>query len=211
MNETPINKAMQLRRQITLPGAIALVVGGVIGAGIFVMVRDIGAQAGQAVWLSFSVAILVSLVGVVPLIQLAGALPRAGAGYLFASRLLTPYLGVMTSAWVVLGGASSTSVVARTLAQYLQDYLLIETPIGLTAACILLLFYGVYAFGIRLAMSLQIIMAIQFVAALLLYGVAGAFHSGLEISVTPLQGSGGFLMSVLLSYATCMGFQVVGE
>ena len=210
-HEEGSNNALQLRREITLPGAVALVVGGVIGAGIFVMVRDIGAQTGQAIWLSFAVAIIVSMIGVIPTIQLAGALPRAGAGYLFASRMLTPYLGVLTSAWVLLGGACSTSVVARTLAQYLQDYLLADAPVGLMAAGILLLFFGVYAFGVRLAMSLQMIMAVQFLAALLLYGIAGAFHSGMTMTVTPLQGGAGFLMSVLLSYATCMGFQVVAE
>ena len=105
-----INRAgntLQLQRTIGLAGASALVVGGVIGAGIFVMVRDIGALAGPAIWLSFVVAIAVSMIGVIPLIQLAGALPTAGAGYMFASRMLTPYLGVMVSAWVLLGGACS--------------------------------------------------------------------------------------------------------
>lgn len=208
---TPKDDTPKLRREITLPGAVALVVGGVIGAGIFVMVRDIGAQTGQAIWLSFAVAIVVSMIGVIPVIQLAGALPRAGAGYLFASRLLTPYFGVLISAWVLLGGACSTSVVARTLAQYLQDYLLADMPVGFMAAGILLLFYGIYAFGVRLAMSLQMIMAVQFLAALILYGVAGLFHAGFAMTVTPIQGVSGFLMSVLLSYATCMGFQVVAE
>lgn len=211
-HETPLtNKTLKLRREITLPGAIALVVGGVIGAGIFVMVRDIGAQTGRAIWMSFAAAILISLIGVIPVIQLAGALPRAGAGYLFASRLLSPYVGVLTSAWVLLGGACSTAVVARTMAQYLMDYLPSYFPHELTAVIILLFFYGVYAFGVRLAMSLQIIMAVQFLTALLIYGTAGTWFSGLAISVIPLKGWSGFLMSILLAYATCMGFQVVAE
>lgn len=202
---------LQLRRTIGLAGASALVVGGVIGAGIFVMVRDIGALAGTATWLAFVTAIVVSMIGVIPLVQLAGALPSAGAGYMFASRMLTPGLGVLVSAWVLLGGACSVSVATRTLAQYLQDYLLAGLPVGVMAAGILGVFYGIYCFGVRLAMSLQVVLAVQFLSALLLYGVAGAFHSGLAMTLEPVAGGGGFLMSVLLCYAICLGFQIVAE
>jgi len=203
--------ALHLQRTIGLAGASALVVGGVIGAGIFVMVRDIGALAGPAIWLSFVAAIVVSMIGVIPLIQLAGALPTAGAGYMFASRMLSPCLGVMVSAWVLLGGACSVSVATRTLAQYMQGYIFEGVPVGLMAAGILALFYGIYHFGVRLALSLQMVLAVQFLSALLIYGIAGAFHSGLAMTLEPVQGRNGFLMSILLCYAICMGFQIIAE
>jgi basic amino acid/polyamine antiporter, APA family len=197
----------QLARSIGLAGSIALVVGGVIGAGIFVQVKPIAAQSGNAIWLAFVLAILVSMIGVIPLIQLAGALPRAGAGYLFSSRLLSPFLGVITSYWLILGGGASTSVVALTLARYL--------PVGLpdhaVAILILLLFYIVYQAGMRLAISLQVLMAIQFVVALVVYGLVGAFTVELSAGWRPPLGPGPFIEAILLCYSTCMGFQVIGE
>jgi hypothetical protein len=39
---------VELKRNITLPGAVALVVGAVIGAGIYVMVGEIGHSTGSA-------------------------------------------------------------------------------------------------------------------------------------------------------------------
>lgn len=203
--------AAQLRRTITLSGSIALVVGGVVGAGIFVLARDVSAQAGTAVWLAFLIAILVSLVGVLPVIQLAGALPRAGAGYVFSSRLLTTFAGVMTSNWVILGGGASTSVVSRTLAVYVRDYLPVQTPVPVLAVLILLLFYLLYLFGVRLAMSLQVIMALQFVTALVIYGFAGLVLADVAVAWTPPRGTGAFLMAVLLCYSMCLGFQVIAE
>lgn len=200
-----------LHRTISLAGATALVVGGVVGAGIFVLVEEIGAQAGTAIWLSFVIAITVSLVGVIPLIQLAGALPRAGAGYLFASRLLSPFWGVMVSLWVVLGGAASTSVVALTLSAYIQGYIAAAVPISILAAALLVAFYLVYQAGMRLAISLQLLMAVQFVVALLIYGVAGLFAAPVAVTLLPANGAAPFLMSILLAYSTCMGFQVIGE
>lgn len=207
---TGTNEA-QLERTIGLSGGVALVVGGVVGAGIFVLIASIGAQAGSAIWLAFTVAILVSLIGVIPVIQLAGALPRAGAGYLFASRLFSPFLGTMTSFWIILGGGASTCVVALTLAMYAGQFLPTALPNRLVAIVLVLAFYAVYQFGLRLVMWLQILMAVQFVSALGIYAVVGAVHVDLDVSVLPPQGIAVFLMAVLLCYSTCLGFQVVAE
>ncbi len=201
----------QLERTISLSGGVALVVGGVVGAGVFVLIASIGAQSGSAIWLAFTIAILVSLIGVIPVIQLAGALPRAGAGYLFASRLFSPFLGTMTSFWIILGGGASTCVVALTLAMYAGQFLPTGLPNRLVAIVLVLLFYAVYQFGLRLAMWLQILMAVQFVSALGLYAAAGAVRVDLDVSVIPPQGIAVFLMAVLLCYSTCLGFQVVAE
>lgn len=196
-----------LRRSITLPGAVGLVVGGVIGAGIFVQVQPIAAGAGPAIWLAFLAAILVSLFGVIPIIELAGAIPRAGAGFLFASRLISPGFGYLTSWWLLLGGGASTTVVALTLAKYLP----LTGSAHLSALIVLAVFYIVYQFGLRLAMSLQVLMALQFVAALVIYGIAGMLHVEPVFDALPAAGAGPFIEAVLLAYATCMGFQVIAE
>lgn len=204
-------KPLQLKRSIGLAGASALVVGGVIGAGIFVMVRDIGALAGTAIWLSFLIAITISMVGVIPLIQLAGSLPSAGAGYMFVSRMIRPGPGVLVSTWVLLGGACSVCVATRTLTQYLQGYILSEVPVGILAVAILILFYIIYCFGVQLALSLQLVLALQFLSALLLYAGAGLFHGGVSLTLPASASPAPFLMSVLLCYALCLGFQIIAE
>jgi len=65
-----------LGRHIGLGGGIALVIGGVIGMGIYALIAAVGAQAGTGLWLAFVLAIVISGVGVAPLIQIASALPR---------------------------------------------------------------------------------------------------------------------------------------
>lgn len=201
---------VKLARTINLAGATALVVGAVVGAGIYIMVANIAALSGTAIWLALLIAMSISLVGVLPLIQLAGALPRDGAGYFFTSRLLGPYIGVVTSFCILLGGGASTCVVAMTLSSYVQPWFTFlnenQVAAGLTA-----LFYVIYLFGMRLAMSLQVVMAIQFIIALVLYAVFGAMHTDLEMTVTPPHGTGLFIQAILIWYATCMGFQVVAE
>lgn len=210
MKEAALEKE-HLARTIGLTGSIAMVVGGAAGAGIFVLVRDIAVLAGNAIWLAFALAVLIAVIGVLPLVQLAAAIPRAGAGYLFASRLLSPFWGVVTSNWIVLGGASSTCVVSLTLAAYICAYIPVSLPPHLIAFCILLLFYMVYRVGLRLAMGFQLIMVAQFVFVLVMYGVTGIFSKGLAFGVTPPKGAGEFAMAVMLCFSTCLGFQVVAE
>lgn len=204
----------KLGKSISLTGAIALVVGGVVGAGIYVLVAQIGAKAGASLWLSLSIAMLVSLIGVIPTIQLAGALPRDGAGYFFSSRMLNPFLGAMVSYWVILGAGASTCVVAVTLADSIGgvlDKLPFTVTLHVAGAGILFLFWAVFLLGMHLAISLQVIMAIQFVSALMVYALAGAMHVPVTLSIVPPAGAGAFFESILLSYMLCMGFQVVAE
>lgn len=207
-----MGQGIHLQRSIGLAGATAIVVGGVIGAGIYVMVAPIVANAGPTLWLAFLTAMLVSFFGVIPLVQLAGAIPGAGAGFLYTSRLLSPRLGFLTSAWVILGGGASTSVVAITLAQYVQPLLPVALSTHTVAIGVVLAFYLLLQFGMQLAISFQVVLAIQFVIALCVYGLVGAFHTtDLNLGLTPPQGWGGFGVAVLLSYATCLGFQVIAE
>jgi len=212
---TADNAQPHLERHISLAGAVALVVGAVIGAGIYVLVGEIGEQTGSALWLTFVIAMVISLVGVIPLIQLAGSLPRDGAGYFFSSRMINPFVGTLVSYWVILGAASSTCIVALTLAVYIQPVLNAVSPMpvsmNVAAVVVLVVFYCIYLVGVHLAMSLQIIMAAQFVLALTLYGVLGVFSVTLEFGLAPAQGTEGLLTGILLCYSTCMGFQVVAE
>lgn len=201
-----------LERSIGLVGAIALVVGAVIGAGLYTILAEIAQATGNALWLAFGLAMLVSLVSVIPLIEVAGAIPRAGAGYLFTSRLLSPLLGFVTSYWILLGGASSTCLVALTMAEYMAPLLPEATPHVLIAAAVLGLFYAVYQFGVKLATGLQVLLAAQFVLALLLFAAAGLWHAeAYAAGFQPPQGWGAFFGGTILCYTTCMGFQVVAE
>lgn len=202
---------LRLGRSIGLAGGIALVVGGVIGMGIYALIAAVAAQAGSALWIAFTLAMIVSAVGVAPLIQIASALPRAGGGYLYASRLIDPLTGTQTSSWAILGGASSTAMVALGMAGYAAPYLPFAVPVRVLAVLLPLVFFALYLFGLRLAASLQMILAAQLILALGIYGVAGAAGRDLTLSFDLPRGAGGLIMATILCYSVCMGFQVVAE
>jgi len=204
-----------LDRAITLSGATALVVGGVIGAGIFALVAPIVANAGAATWIAFLIALAVSITGAVPVVQLASTLPRAGAGYFFASRLLTPMSGTLASWWILFGGACSSCVVSTAFASYvLAAYGPPGLPgytVGLFAITIVIAFYVVYLFGVRLAMGIQIVFAIQMLLALGAYAILGAARVDITIGFNAPLGVSAFFMAVVICYNTCIGFTVLAE
>lgn len=200
-----------LERTIGLAGAVALVVGGVIGAGIYALIGSIGAKAGNATWLAFIAAMFVSVVGAIPIIQVASAMPRAGAGYLFASRLLFPMAGTVTSGIILVAGACSTSLVMIALSTYLPPAITFGVPPHLIAVGMLVAFYLVMLLGLRMAMGLQIVMVAHMLIALGVYCVAGVYSTPLQFSFAPRQGGGDFFVAIVLCYNACMGFQVLAE
>lgn len=211
MPESLAPKPVALRRSMGLAGAVAVVVGGVVGVGIFVLVAHVAAKAGPALWLAFAVALLLSVASTIPIIQLASALPRAGGGYVFVSRMLSPLLGVLTSQWVVLGGAFSSCLVALGLAEYLVQHLPGDVGARPVAALMLLGVYFVLRRGTGLAVGLQVLMVLQMMAVLVAYVGAGAWRYGAAPPLHMPQGGVGFFEAVVLAYSICMGLQVLGE
>jgi len=202
---------VKLDRPIHLLGGVALVIGGVIGMGIYALIAAVGAYAGTTLWLAFILAITVSVVGVAPLIQLSSAMPRAGGGYLYVSRLINPATGTVTSYMAILGGSSSTAMVAYGLSNYIAPYLPWNVPIHVLAVIVPLLFLVLLFFGLRLATWVQVIMTAQLLVALLYYGFAGALATPLDFASNMPQGIGGLVMATILCYSVCMGFQVIAE
>ncbi len=204
---------VKLDRPVGLLGAISLVIGGVIGMGIYALIASVGAHAGNAMWLAFTTALLISVIGVIPIIQIASALPRAGAGYLYASRLLHPLVGLVTSWWVVFAVANTLTFVSMGMADYIAKTFNIVDP-GMVLALTLMfpvLFYFLYFLGVRLAILIQIILVALLIVALLAYGIVGTMEVGLKFSTFLPQGIGGFIMATVLCYTAFFGFQVIAE
>lgn len=201
---------MKLEKRIGLAGGIAIVVGGVIGMGAYALVPSIAQKAGNAAWLAMTIAMLVSVVSVLPLIQISSALPVAGGGYMYASRLISPLAGTVTSFWALLGGASSLCLISIGLVDYFAPYLPFKLSLHMGAMVLIGSFYFVYLFGLKVLSDLQIIMSVQMLLALLLYFIPIAMAGKASFDVG-LPHTDGFLMAVILCTNLCLGFQIIIE
>jgi APA family basic amino acid/polyamine antiporter len=201
---------MSLQRNISLTGAVAIVVGSVIGMGAFVLLPIVCSQAGAAAWLAIVLAVGISAISMLPLIQLGAALPTAGGGFEYGSRLLSKGLGILLSWMGVLGGAAALALVSYGLVESFANYLPEGTSLHLVALAIVMLFYAVQRAGVKLLSTLQVVLVAQMLLALLVYGSVGLFSDGNGYA-PQMPTNVGFLMALAVAFNVCLGFQVVVE
>jgi basic amino acid/polyamine antiporter, APA family len=200
---------MKLEKKIGLLGGIGIVTGGVIGMGAYALIPGISARAGEGAWLAVMTAMIVSLIGVLPLIQISSALPVAGAGYIYCSRLISPFAGLLVSSLAVMGGSSSLCLVALGIAQYVLIYFPVEMDVYLIAILFVFGFYLLYQFGLKLLAALQIAMSVQMLLALLIY--AFVLLKANHFEMVAGKPSEGFWFAVILAFNVCFGFQIIIE
>ncbi|MFC7199402.1 APC family permease [Halospeciosus flavus] len=102
-------EGVQLERTIGLVGGLAVGVGTMIGAGIFVFPGIAAGRAGPAAAASYAIGGVIALLVALPASELATAMPRSGGGYYFISRALGTMAGAMVgiSLWLGLVFASA--------------------------------------------------------------------------------------------------------
>ena len=81
----------KLQRTLSLPGAIAVSIGGML-SGIFVLPGLAVGITGSSVWLAFLVAALCILPAVLSKSELATAMPKSGGTYVYIERAFGPCL-----------------------------------------------------------------------------------------------------------------------
>src|SRR5476649_1767024 len=108
-----MEKTSELRRDLGPWAAASIVVGTVIGSGIFLVPRTMIQRVGSveivfAVWV---VGGLLSLAGALSYAELAAALPEAGGEYAFLKEAYGPLWGFLyswTQMWVAKSGSIAT-------------------------------------------------------------------------------------------------------
>ena len=122
----------ELRRALTLKDCVALVVGGVIGSGIFLVPQSIARQLPEpglifTVWIFAS---LFALFGGLSYAELGASMPNTGGAYIYLREAYGKFWGFIYGwmiFWVI--NAGSTATLATAFAIYL-NYL---TPLSIVA------------------------------------------------------------------------------
>ena len=101
----------QLKRVISLPGAVMLGLGSIIGTGVFVSLGIGASIAGPMVLPAIAVAGLVALCNGLSSAQLAANHPVSGGTYEYGHRWLNPSLGFIAG-WMFLCAKSASAATA---------------------------------------------------------------------------------------------------
>ncbi|MEA3143559.1 MAG: basic amino acid/polyamine antiporter, family [Thermoplasmata archaeon] len=192
-----------LRRELNLFGAVAMIVGIVIGSGIFLGVNRVAAGAGSP-WLVVAVWVLgglLTLMGALTYAELGALFPKAGGEYVFLKEGLGS-LAAFLSGWTAFtinlaGSAAALAVVFAAQLDALKPtgfgaLVLVDLPwlridgIKLTAAALVLFLALVNSFGIRFGGNVQKLLTLLKYSLIVL--LAGAALFFFDAPATPRAG-----------------------
>ena len=207
----------ELKRVLGPWAAASIVVGTVIGSGIFLVPRTMIQRVGSveavfAVWIAGG---LLSLAGALSYAELAAALPEAGGEYAFLREAYGPIWGFLYS-WTQMWVAKSGSIATQATGFFLYLTIFFEPlkgvfytvplPIGpnggplelqygqLFAIALILCLGGLNYYGVKIGGNVQV--AVTFVKVALIAAIifAGFFfgqaHAAATAAVAPLTFSG---------------------
>lgn len=148
------NQAMQLKRELNLSDATLLVVGNVVGAGIF---TTSGFLAGElphpflfiGIWMLGGI---ITLFGALTYAEMAGMFPKAGGDYQFLKAgygLWAGFLLGWVNFWIIIPG--SIAALALALVSYLNPLFALSDPLSgkIMAVTIIIFFSWINYRGIR--------------------------------------------------------------
>ncbi|HUL35516.1 MAG TPA: amino acid permease [Candidatus Eisenbacteria bacterium] len=208
-------KRLELVRGLGPWASAAIVVGTMIGTGIFLKPAEMASE-GRSVSVVFAawiVGAILSLFGALSFAELGAAIPEAGGEYAYLRRGFGPVWGFLFG-WMhsIVGRPSSAASIAAGLMRFLGFFLpVVATPIftwhiafpGLTgwlkpydfvftwaqplAVFWLVLMTGVNYLGVRLGGGVQVFLtAIKLLSVLIVIGVAFVLPSGLAGQANPI-------------------------
>ena len=215
---------MSLTRRLTLTDAVLLIIGNVIGAGIF---TTSGFLAGELPhpWLFlgiWAVGGVLSLCGALTYAELAGMFPRSGGDYQFLKEAFGPWAGFLlgwVAFWVINPGSIAALSIA--LASYMRAALPLLSGVSemVLGGGLILIFTAINWLGIRPGGTTQNLFALGTLALLGGLVLAGLAAPGANwelltgVAPMPLSWSrmfGGPMIAVLFTFSGWFAAAYVG-
>ena len=171
----------RLQRSLTLVDAIAIVVGSMIGSGIFLKAAEIAPLVAHpplimVIWLASG---LLTLGGALVVAELGAMMPEAGGLYIYLRRAYGPFVGFLFG-WSLLA-VLQTGSIAGLAAGAVLSLQALEPKIGefqfVLATSLIVLLTGLNILSVRSGAKVQNILTLAKVLGIA-FLVAGAFFMG---------------------------------
>jgi amino acid transporter len=198
------------------PAQMALYgLGSMLGAGIYGLIGKAAGQAGNAVWLSFVVALVAALLTAFSYASLGSRYPRAaGAAYVTERAYGFPLLSFMVGLALVCSGLTSIATQSQVFAANIAALLGLESiPLSWLALGFLLILTGLVFRGIRESMWVNVLCTLIEAGGLVIVIVVGASYWGsvdyLETPALPGSDHAALLVmqAAVLAFFAFIGFE----
>ncbi|MBE0431921.1 amino acid permease [candidate division WOR-3 bacterium] len=204
---------MELKRALNLFDIFCIASGAMISSGLFILPGLAFARAGPAVIISYFLAGILSLAGMLSIAEMTTAMPRAGGDCFAIMRSMGPAVGTVAGllSWFSLAMKSAFALIGMSL----FVILLVDIDIHIVAMAFCLFFVAVNYVGIKEAGKTQVALVVGLFALMCLYVVAGFPHVQAQrfVPFAP-KGFGAVLSNtgfVFVSYAGLLKIASIAE
>jgi len=158
---------MELKREITFLGVFSIATGAMISSGLFILPGLAYAKTGPSVFISYFLAGFLALIGILSIIELSTAMPKAGGDYYFVNRSLGPIIGTVSGfiGWFALSLKSAFAIFG------ISEILLLVAGVNplIASAVLCMVFIVLNIVGIKEATRFQIIMVFGLLIIMVVY------------------------------------------
>jgi amino acid transporter len=164
----------ELRRAISGRMLIVFIIGDILGAGIYLLVRNLAREVGGVVWLPLAIGFAVSALTAASYAELVGKYPRAAGAALYTHRAFgKPFITFLVAFAVMMSGIASASAASVAFGStYLQAFASIPwLPAALFFLAVITL---VNFIGISHSVKVNLVLTLIEVSGLVIVLVVGA-------------------------------------
>jgi amino acid transporter/mannitol/fructose-specific phosphotransferase system IIA component (Ntr-type) len=162
---------MPLKRHLGLIHVFCISSGAMISSGLFILPGLAHAQAGPAVIISYLLAALLAMTGMLSIAELATAMPKAGGDYFFTTRTMGPAVGTVSGllTWLSISLKSAFALVGMSA----FTALLIPVDVRLIGLGFCLFFTLLNWIGTKETVRVQVALVVGLLLLMVLYIARG--------------------------------------
>jgi amino acid transporter len=167
-----------LKQAITRNMLLVFVLGDVLGAGIYALVGEVGAEVGGAIWTAFGLALLLAVFTAFAYAELVTKYPQAAGAALYVNKAFgMPFVTFLVAFAVMASGVTSAATLSTAFAgDYLGEF--VDVPATLAAVVFLALVMAVNIRGISESVKVNVVLTTIEVGGLILIVVIAAAALG---------------------------------
>lgn len=197
-----------LVRELGLKEGVAIGLGTMVGAGIFVLSALAAERAGPASVISYMIAGVICLLVALVISELATGMPRAGGSYTFITQALGPLAGSIVGPGNWLGLTFASGFYLLACGEYLA--MIVPVPPWVASLLVGLLFTWLNYRGAKLTGSVQNVVVVVLLVILAAFVGVGLFNIDVSLyqPFAP-QGWGAVVGTIGLIIVSFTGFEKI--
>jgi len=162
---------MHLKKGISFFGVFSIASGAMISSGIFILPGLAFSKAGPAVFISYFIAGFLGLIGILSVVELSTAMPKAGGDYYFINKTFGPMFGTISGflGWFALSLKSAFAIFG--ISEIIYLYTGFHPLLSGLVLCVFFVVINIR--GVKEAAIFQSIMIIGLLSLMLVYIIVG--------------------------------------